>query len=186
MARRAFVSARVDSLGRIVLGTALAATVVAACAPATAPDMSGAERTGAVYPTVVAADGSAGSSAEPPGRDDHDHGASAVPPPPPARAVPVVAAFASAWVRSDLPAAAWWQGVAAYCDEGFARSLRTVDPSRVPATRLTGPPVAKQPPRGGRAVFEVPTDAGALTVRLAAVGGRWVVTDNDFRRAVSQ
>ncbi|MGC4808650.1 hypothetical protein ACLQ2V_26900 [Micromonospora sp. DT233] len=46
--------------------------------------------------------------------------------------------------------------------------------------------MAKQVPRGGKAVFEVPTDTGTLTVWLAGVDGRWVVTDNDFRRTVNQ
>ncbi|MFF0256941.1 hypothetical protein ACFYPW_31150 [Micromonospora zamorensis] len=71
------------------------------------------------------------------------------------------------------------------CDDGFALALRTVDPARVPATRLTGPPVATQAPAGGAAVYEVATDAGTLTVTLGAVDGRWRVTGNDFVRAVS-
>ncbi|MEV4826487.1 hypothetical protein [Micromonospora sp. NPDC049274] len=71
------------------------------------------------------------------------------------------------------------------CDDGFADALRTVDPARVPATRVTGRPVAAQGPTEGAAVYEVATDAGTLTVTLAAVGGRWRVTGNDFVRAVS-
>ncbi|MGN9774825.1 hypothetical protein ACTMS0_03445 [Micromonospora sp. H33] len=85
-----------------------------------------------------------------------------------------------------MPAQAWWQGVASSCDEGFAWALRTVDPARVPATRVTGRPVVKQAPKGGVAVYEVPTDAGMLTVTLVGVNGRWVVTGNDFTRSVTR
>ncbi|MEV0216521.1 hypothetical protein [Micromonospora sp. NPDC050695] len=76
--------------------------------------------------------------------------------------------------------------MAATCDEGFARALRSVDPARVPAARVTGRPVATQAPAAGAAVYEVATDTGTLTVTLAAVDGRWRVTGNDFIRAVSQ
>lgn len=102
------------------------------------------------------------------------------------QAAPVAAAFAAAWARPELPAETWWQRVASHCDEGFARALRTVDPARVPATRVTGRPVATQAPKDGAAVYEVATDAGTLTVTLAGVGGRWVVTGNDFTRLVSR
>lgn len=55
----------------------------------------------------------------------------------------------------------------------------------MPATRVTGRPVATQGPSGGTAVYEVAMDAGTLMVTVAAVGGRWRVTGNDFVRAVS-
>lgn len=71
------------------------------------------------------------------------------------------------------------------CDDGFAHALRTVDPARVPAARVTGRPVAVRAPAGGAAAYEVATDAGTLTVTLAAVDGRWRVTGNDFVRSVS-
>ncbi|PWU52772.1 hypothetical protein DLJ47_17965 [Micromonospora sp. S4605] len=143
------------------------------------------ERSGPVYPTGAADQGSPSPAGEQPGRDDHDHEQPSADPPPPAQAAPVAAAFAAAWARPDLPPLAWWQGVAVRCDEGFAQALRTVDPSRVPATRVTGRPVEKQAPKDGAAVYEVATDAGGLTVTLAAVNGRWLVTGNDFTRSVS-
>ncbi|RBJ11092.1 hypothetical protein DRA43_01465 [Micromonospora provocatoris] len=162
-------------------GAALTLTLAACAVDPAAQAPAGAS----AYPTPAAAEVLDTSSAEPPGRDDHDHDVPEAPPPA-HRAAPVAAGFAAAWARSDLPASRWWPAVAAYCDEDFARSLRTVDPALVPASRVTGRPTATQTPRDGRAVFEVPTDAGTLTVRLAGVGGRWRVTDNDFRRAASR
>jgi hypothetical protein len=108
-----------------------------------------------------------------------------VPPPPPAgQPGPVVAGFAAAWVRADLPADRWWSAVAPFCDTGFAQRLRTVDPSNLPATKVTGTPVQVSSPAGGPAVFTVATDGGVLVVTVAAANGRWLVTDNDFRREV--
>ncbi|TDB80152.1 hypothetical protein [Micromonospora sp. KC721] len=152
------------------------------CAPTSQPPAP--ERVGPVYPTQSGDDVPPTPAGERPGRDDHDDRPSAAPPA--AEAAPVAAAFAAAWVRRDLPADTWWRAVTATCDEGFARALRTVDPAQVPAARVTGRPVATQPPKDGVAVYEVATDAGTLTVRLAGVGGRWVVTGNDFVRSVSR
>ncbi|MFG3423360.1 hypothetical protein [Micromonospora sp. NPDC048063] len=144
-----------------------------------APDLSGP-----VYPTAGAADVVPKSTSEAPGSDDHGDERAPVAPPPAAQAPRVVAAFAVAWARPDLPEDVWWQRVAPHCEEGFAAVLRTVDPAQVPATQVTGRPAAKQAPKDGAAVYEVPTDAGTLTVTLAAVNGRWAVTGNDFVRAV--
>lgn len=155
--------------------------VVAGCA--TGPPQSSAPVSD--QPTTVASATTAASAGEQPGHDDHDH-AEPPAPPPAAQATPVAAQFAVAWARPDLSATAWWQGLAPLCDAGFAALLRTVDPARVPATRVTGPPVATQAPADGAAEFEVPTDAGTVTVTLAGVDGRWVATGVDFVRAVSQ
>jgi hypothetical protein len=97
---------------------------------------------------------------------------------------PAVAGFAAAWVRADLPADKWWAGVAPYCEAGFAQQLRTVDPGNLPASRVTGSPVQVSPPVGGVAVFTVATDGGVLMVTVAAVNGHWLVTNDDFQRAV--
>ncbi|MEU8024676.1 hypothetical protein AB0B88_20945 [Micromonospora haikouensis] len=120
---------------------------------------------------------------EPPGEDDHDHPPAARTPP--ASGAPTVAAaFAAAWARPDLTAQQWWEQIAPLCEPAFGRTLRTVDPARVPATRITGRPVAVQPPKDGRATYRVATDAGTLSVALAAIDGRWVAVDNDFVRTV--
>jgi hypothetical protein len=117
---------------------------------------------------------------EPPGRDDHG---TTAPAPPASSAATAAAAFAAAWARPSLPAEQWWQTIAPLCETGFAASLRTVDPALVPASRVTGRPVAARAPADGLAVYTVPTDAGALTVTVAVVDGQWLVTGNDFTRA---
>ncbi len=191
MVRRARTSTRTDHLSRaarVGYGVVLAAvlTVGCACSPTSEPGVPEPERSGPAYPTAGAGDGSTSPAGEQPGGDDHDDDQPPAAPPPAAQAAPVAAAFAAAWARPDLPADAWWRGVAPHCDEGFARALRSVDPARVPAMRVAGRPVAKQAPKDGAAVYEVATDAGTLTVTLAGVGGQWVVTGNDFTRPVSR
>ncbi|MFG1892109.1 hypothetical protein ACGFIR_30115 [Micromonospora sp. NPDC049051] len=154
------------------------------CGTAAEPGTPAPDISGPVYPTVSAVEVSPTSSREAPGSDDHGDERAPAALPPAAQAPRVVEAFAVAWARSDLPADVWWKRVAPHCEDGFARALRTVDPGQVPATQVTGRPAAKQAPKNGAAVYEVSTDAGTLTVTLAAVAGRWVVTGNDFVRAV--
>lgn len=176
------VNVRTQWTVRAVTVAAVAVTV-AGCA--TGPQRAPASPTGSDQP--VAGPSTVGESStsegEQPGHDGHVH---AVPPEPPpaARAAPAAAAFAAAWARPS--AEAWWKDLAPLCDEGFAEMLRTVDPSRVPATRVTGPPAATQEPADGVAAFEVPTDTGTVTVTLAGVDGRWVATGVDFVRAVDR
>ncbi|WP_254877116.1 hypothetical protein [Verrucosispora sp. NA02020] len=156
---------------------------VGGCAGSAAPTVPGPDRSGPVYPTTGDAVESP-TPGESPGRDDHGGDDLTVPPPPAAQAARVAARFARAWVRSDLPADEWWRQVAEVCDDGFAAQLRTVDPARVPATRVDGGPVASKPPKGGAAEYEFTTDSGTLTVTVTALAGRWLVTGNDFRRAI--
>lgn len=116
------------------------------------------------------------ASVEPPGTDNSPPGAAA-----PASAAPAAAAgFAAAWVRRDLPAGQWLAGVTPWCAPPFARSLATVDPANVAASRVTGRPRVLHAPVGRNAAYTVPTDAGTLTVTLTVSGGRWLVSSNDF------
>ncbi|MGC9670958.1 hypothetical protein ACNTMW_30975 [Planosporangium sp. 12N6] len=138
--------------------------------------------------SASAADGPASSDPglpqagpETPGHDDDKP---APPPPPLAQAAATAGVFAAAWVRGGLPADQWWAGVAPLCEAGFAARLRTVDPANLPAMAVTGQPVpVGAPPAAGPAVYTVATDGGILTVTVAALGGKWLVTGNDFTRA---
>jgi hypothetical protein len=94
----------------------------------------------------------------------------------------VAAAFTRAWARPDLPPKQWWSGVAATSEEVFAETLRTVDPTRVPAERVTGAPRALRS-RFDLAAFAVPTDSGTLEVTLTVVDGAWKVMNIDWRPA---
>jgi hypothetical protein len=121
------------------------------------------------------------SSANTPGTDNEDGLA-----PPPASATPpvqVAASFAAAWVRADLAAEAWWRGVQGWCEPRFAEDLRSVEPANLPARSVTGAPVQVSPPSvDAPGVYSVATDGGTLTVTVAAIGDRWLVSDNDFAR----
>lgn len=187
MACRAATSARIKDgewQVRAALAAVGAAVALTGCGTAAEPGTPAPDVSGPVYPTVSAVEVSPTSSREAPGSDDHGDERAPAALPPAAQAPRVVEAFAVAWARPDLPAGVWWQRVVPHCEDGFARALRTVDPAQVPATQVTGRPAAKQPPKNGAAVYEVPTNAGTLTVTLAALDGRWLVTGNDFVRAV--
>ena len=119
---------------------------------------------------------------EAPGSDDHDDHGDQPPVPPVGQAPRVAAAFATAWVRADLTAEQWLAQITPFCEPGFAARLATVDPTNLPARRITGPPVAVSPLAGGFAVYSIPTDGGTLSVTVAAVGGKWLVSANDFTR----
>jgi hypothetical protein len=118
---------------------------------------------------------------QPPGRDDHGPEVAA---PPVIQARPVAAAFAAAWV-ADLPTDQWLARIAVLCEPAFGDLLSTTDPTRVPARSITGAPTPVREPADGPAVYTVATDTGELTVTVAAVDGRWLVSGNDFTRTVS-
>jgi hypothetical protein len=148
--------------------------------------------TAATPPTAAAPPGStsgspaggaagATASAEAPGHDDHDDAGPAAPA---AQAPPAAAAFAAAWTRRGLQAEQWWAQLAPLCTPAFAAKLRSTDPANVPASQVTGPPVAVRDPSEGLAVYTVPTNAGTLSVTLTSVAGRWLASDTTFRRTV--
>ena len=107
-----------------------------------------------------------------------------VPPPSapaPENAQVLVGDFVAAWLRRDLAAADWWAGVAPFCEERFAELLRTTDPGRVPAERITGPMTAVET-RSDFLLADVPMDSGTLQVTVALIAGDWKVTNLDWRR----
>jgi hypothetical protein len=105
-------------------------------------------------------------------------------PGPPVPADPAGAAtvsrFARAWIRRDLPAPQWWTGIAAFTTASYAEQLRTVDPSRIPAARLTGEPKPVLS-RTDLAVYTVATDTGTLQVTVAPLAGAWTVTHTSWQ-----
>ncbi|GAA4259809.1 hypothetical protein [Dactylosporangium darangshiense] len=109
--------------------------------------------------------------------DDGDDGAqpetSTTPDP---AALDVIAAFATAWARPDLSQQQWYAGVARTAAPAFAARLASVDPSRVPATRITGAPTVTAA-TASSVVADVGTDAGPITVTCARYEGRWLVVD---------
>ena len=101
----------------------------------------------------------------------------AVPPSviPPSAAARVAASFAKAWARPDLPAGQSWKGIAPYCEDGYAKLLRSVDPANVPAAAVTGTPRPASSTATG-ATHDVPSNAGVPTTTLAHLNGASLVT----------
>jgi hypothetical protein len=137
------------------------------------PGVSRPPRTVAVPPSVEAS--------EPPGDTGELYLSPSVSAVETQRAVRVAERFIAAWARPDLPAATWWRGVAQYAEPGYARLLRTVEPSNVPAHRVTGPGRTVSVARG-TVVADVPTDAGTCRVTVAEpVGtGTWQVSAHEL------
>jgi hypothetical protein len=136
-----------------------------------------ADATGSIVANPSGSGASPAASVEPPGTDDHPEPGAAAPP---AAAPAAAAGFGAAWVRRELSAAQWLKGITPWCEPGFARSLATVDPANVPASRVTGKPRVLRAPAGRSAAYTVATDGGTLTVTLIDLNGRWLVSGNDY------
>jgi hypothetical protein len=99
----------------------------------------------------------------------------------PPAALQVAARWAAAWVRppGGTTAQQWLDGLRPTTTDEFLGVLTTVDPSSVPATRVTGAPKAVQV--AARSVqVDVPTDALTLLVTVVDTDtGGWRVSDYD-------
>jgi hypothetical protein len=116
------------------------------------------------------------TSAEPDLHNDGFEEASDAPPAP--QALAVADAYVRAWARPDLDAAEWLAAITAYATPQYGGLLATVDPSRVPARRVTGPPVAVSSTTVV-VVIDVPTNTGAVRVTCTNTAGRWLVATVD-------
>jgi hypothetical protein len=157
-------------------GRHLLLCVVLLAAACSTPDQPTPARRADPSPNRTASGASAASDV---GTDD-DSMAKA---PPVADAAIVAARFAEAWVRQTDDPNSWWTGVQPWCDDGLAASLRGADPEAVPASRLIGAPRPSSGTPQTGLHFEVPTDTGSLSLTVAAIDGRWLVSDIDFVRA---
>ncbi len=159
---------RRTTLAATATTAALLTLVVAGCTrheptqPPTSPDAT----TG---PTLAA-------SAEPHLHNDDIEEATNAPPAP--QALAVADAYVRAWARPDLDAATWLAATTRYATPQYGELLATVDPTHVPARRVTGPPTAVSSTTVV-VVVDVPTDAGAVRVTCTNVAGRWLVATVD-------
>ncbi len=110
----------------------------------------------------------------------HDSSPAVAPPGP--SAASVVSLFARAWIRRDLPAQQWWNGIAAYTAPSYANQLRTVDPARIPAAHLTSEPKPTLT-RTDVAVYTVATDTGTLQITATPQPGGWKVTYTSWQNS---
>lgn len=99
----------------------------------------------------------------------------------PAAALQVAGRWAAAWVRppAGTTQQQWLEGLSATTTAEYLGVLTTVDPSNIPATRVTGAPAAlRVSPRSVQ--VEVPTDALKLLVTVViSDAGDWRVSDSD-------
>lgn len=149
-------------VGRLTSTTASAASGAASAGPAAAATPSAPPTTPYEVPTTSMASTPAPVVTVPPTAG----GGSA--------AAGVAVRFVTAWARPTVPAAAWAASLAPFCTPQLAASLRTVDPGRVPASRVVGSARAAVSSHG--AVVSVPTDGGSVELNLVAVEGGWKVS----------
>ena len=90
--------------------------------------------------------------------------------------------FAKAWLNhTNISAADWFKAVSRYTTKALADKLNTTDPEAVPANKMTGDAtVTNRAP--SYVDVNVPLDAGTLSLRLVATGGRWLVDGVDWLR----
>ncbi|MEV6925534.1 hypothetical protein AB0M46_13690 [Dactylosporangium sp. NPDC051485] len=163
---------------RAAVSLIVLAVAVAACATSPTPPAP----TGSVTAPAVSA-----GSAQP---DDHDHDHDGVGPTQPPSTGDLAAAhnagqaFVTAWARPDLPASDWHATVAPLAVPAYANKLSTVDPSRVPATRVTGPAVTVSA-TASAVLLDVPTDAGTVRVSVVLQDRRWLVDDLAINRSAA-
>lgn len=95
----------------------------------------------------------------------------------PPAALDVATRWTAAWVRppAGTPAGQWLEGLRATTTPEYLGVLAGVDPSNIPATRVTGPPkVISVAPKSVR--VEVPTDAVTLSEVLINSEAGWRVS----------
>jgi hypothetical protein len=98
----------------------------------------------------------------------------------PAAALSVAARWAAAWVRppDGTSTQQWLDGLRSTTTDEYLGVLSAVDPSNIPATRVTGEPRAVQvSPRSVQ--VEVPTDALTLIVLVTDTETGWLVAGYD-------
>ncbi|MBM0201970.1 hypothetical protein JNW90_01715 [Micromonospora sp. STR1s_5] len=95
-------------------------------------------------------------------------------------AVSAAVEFTRAWARPDLPTDRWLAGVRPYAIPAYAELLTTVQPTNVPATRVTGLGRAVAA-TADRVDVDVTTDAGVLRVVCVRSSGRWLVATLGMR-----
>ncbi|MBB5871258.1 hypothetical protein F4553_004637 [Allocatelliglobosispora scoriae] len=99
-----------------------------------------------------------------------------------ANPVDVAASFAASWVQGTRSASSWLAALRPHCTEHLLEQLRDVDPSSVPASKVTGKPTLI-PRAFTYAEVSIPLDAGVLKLRLLGPDGHWYVDGVDWDRS---
>ncbi|MEV4536888.1 hypothetical protein AB0J82_24225 [Asanoa sp. NPDC049518] len=89
--------------------------------------------------------------------------------------------FATAWLDHTAEADDWYAALVPNSTPSLAAKLKGVDPTEVPADRLTGS--ATVVPQGtGLAEVSYPVDSGTLVLRIVVGEGQWLVDGVDWER----
>jgi hypothetical protein len=136
---------------------------------------------GGSRPPVLAPEGQPPMTVDPTEGDDAEVAPTPTAYPDDAEVRDATLAFATAWIRRDLTPQAWHAGLAAHATDQLAESLAGVDPSGVPATRLTGTPTITLR-TDLFAQVGVPADSGRLVLTLLKQGEEWLVDGVDWER----
>ncbi len=88
----------------------------------------------------------------------------------------VAVEFTRAWTRTTLDQATWRAGLKPLVTTGYLPALSTVDPARVPASRVVDAGLELST-SGQQALVQVGTDGGAMTVTLVLRDQIWLVSD---------
>lgn len=89
---------------------------------------------------------------------------------------PVAVEFTRAWTRTTVDQAAWLAALKPFVTSDYFSVLSTVDPARVPASRVVdaGRELSSS---GERATVQVGTDGGTMAVTLVLRDRVWLVSD---------
>ncbi|HVV10787.1 hypothetical protein [Amycolatopsis sp.] len=95
-------------------------------------------------------------------------------------AVNVAKQWAAAWVNhpAGITNAQWLDGLRPYTTDEFLPQMSTVDPSNIPASRLTGDPQVTTSFTSSVQVV-VPTDGPKLSITVSRTGAGWRVSEYD-------
>jgi hypothetical protein len=100
--------------------------------------------------------------------------------PPNPEALNVAKQWAAAWVNhpAGISNADWLNGMRALTTDEYLPVMSTVDPSNIPATRVTGEPTVTSSYTSSVQVV-VPTDGPKLSITVVNTGAGWRVADYD-------
>ncbi|WP_020667945.1 hypothetical protein [Amycolatopsis nigrescens] len=100
--------------------------------------------------------------------------------PPNPEALQVAKDWATAWVNhpAGITNEAWLQGLAPYTTEEYLPQMSSVDLANLPATKLTGEPVAKNSLVSSLDV-EIATDGPKLSIKVVRTNAGWRVASYD-------
>jgi hypothetical protein len=94
----------------------------------------------------------------------------------------VAAAFTASWLQRSRSAQAWLTALRPHCTQQLIDQLKDVDPSTVPASRVTGA-ITLVTLSESAVQASIPLDSGRLQLRMVGPSGHWFVDGVDWVRS---